>query len=83
MDITNDKRKQRVYAIMYLKRMFSLRQMDLDYSLSQMIQLCLSPTKVYVIVFFCLIYRYKMTAWRKRNNSKYRLSHRNKKSMGS
>ena len=51
MDITNDKRKQRVYAIMYLKRMFSLRQMDLDYSLSQMIQLCLSPTKVYVFVF--------------------------------
>lgn len=51
LDVNSDARKQRVYAIMYLKRMFSLRQMDLDYSLSQMIQICISPTKVYVVLF--------------------------------
>ncbi|KNB42980.1 hypothetical protein JH06_3201 [Blastocystis sp. subtype 4] len=60
LDMNADTRKQRVYWTMYLKRIFSLRQMDLDYSFSQMIQICISPTKVY-----------KMTAWRKQTKNQW------------
>ena len=50
IDISADTRKRNVYAMMYLKRIFSLRQMDLDYTLSQMIQIIVAPTKVYVFL---------------------------------
>lgn len=46
LDISGDNRKQKVFTTVYLKRFFSLRQMDLDYTFTQMIQICLSPSKV-------------------------------------
>ena len=46
VDITGDTRKQNVFTTVYLKRFFSLRQMDLDYTFTQMLQICLSPSKV-------------------------------------
>lgn len=46
LDINPETRKQHLYTAMYLKRLFSLRQMDLDYSFTQMIQICTAPTKV-------------------------------------
>lgn len=46
LDITGDARKQNVFTTVYLKRFFSLRQMDLDYTFTQMLQICLSPSKV-------------------------------------
>ena len=49
LDINPETRKQHLYTAMYLKRLFSLRQMDLDYSFTQMIQICTAPTKVWVI----------------------------------
>lgn len=52
LDISADTRKRNVYTTMYLKRIFSLRQMDLDYSLSQMIHILVAPTKVYVLLKF-------------------------------
>lgn len=51
LEVNNDPRRQRVFMTMYLQRMCSLRQMDLDYSLSQMLHIILSPTKVLVLVF--------------------------------
>ena len=46
LDNSEDNRKQKVFTTVYLKRFFSLRQMDLDYTFTQMIQICLSPSKV-------------------------------------
>ena len=46
LDITGDARKQNVFTTVYLTRFFSLRQMDLDYTFTQMLQICLSPSKV-------------------------------------
>ncbi|KAK8821019.1 UNC-50 family protein [Blastocystis sp. ATCC 50177/Nand II] len=60
LDITGDARKQNVFTTVYLKRFFSLRQMDLDYTFTQMLQICLSPSKVY-----------KMTAWRKQTKNQW------------
>jgi len=50
LDINPETRKQHLYTAMYLKRLFSLRQMDLDYSFTQMIQICTAPTKVWGIL---------------------------------
>ena len=51
LDVNNDPRRQRLFLNMYLQRMCSPRQMDLDYSLSQMLHIILSPTKVLVLWF--------------------------------
>lgn len=46
MEANQEERKRRVSTIIYLKRLFNIQQMDLDYTFTQMIQLCTSPTRV-------------------------------------
>ena len=82
LEVNNDPRRQRLFVNMYLQRLCSPRQMDLDYSLSQMLHIILSPTKVLVLWFslWCID-----TRWLHGENvlsHKVKFSNRNQEPMG-